>query len=260
MFLSCGFNGYISKPINIFQLDMVLNTWVRNKQSQETLDRVESQKTAGAENHSSPVFPDNETDNVEGIDIAAGRERYAADDIFLEIIRSYCTHTPALLEKIRRFSGEGLDQYAITVHGLKGSSYSICANKAGDYAAALETAARAGDIETIKAKNGEFVKTVETLLSGLNKLLAKNGKGSVKKQRTGAPDRAVMSRLLEACKQYKPIEALENAVRELEKYDYDSGGELVSWLREQLDNLEYDAIRDRLENREKIQQNEICWQ
>jgi hypothetical protein len=39
---------------------------------------------------------------------------------------------------------------------------------------------------------------------------------------------------------------------ELDKYEYDSGGELVSWLREQLDNLEYDAIRDRLEDRDGL--------
>jgi hypothetical protein len=34
---------------------------------------------------------------------------------------------------------------------------------------------------------------------------------------------------------------------ELEKYEYESGGELIPWLREQIDNLEYDAVREKLE-------------
>jgi CheY-like chemotaxis protein len=263
MFLAHGFNGYITKPIDIFQLDAALNTWVRNKQTRETLKQAELQRAAGAENPetASPGLFDGLT--VKGIDLAAGRERYATDDIFLEIIRSYYIHTPVLLEKLRGFSEEdgrpvdrALDQYTITVHGLKGSSYSICANEAGDYAAALEIAARAKDIETIRTKNNGLIKTVETLLSSLNELLAKTEKGGTKKQRAGAPDRFLLTRLLEACKQYEPITELERTVVELEKYEYDSGGELVSWLRKQLDNLEYDAIRDRLENYEEFPKTE----
>jgi hypothetical protein len=31
MFLSNGFDGFISKPIDIFQLDAALNRWIRDK-------------------------------------------------------------------------------------------------------------------------------------------------------------------------------------------------------------------------------------
>jgi hypothetical protein len=34
----------------------------------------------------------------------------------------------------------------------------------------------------------------------------------------------------------------------LEGCEYESGGELIPWIREQLDNLEYDAIREKLES------------
>jgi hypothetical protein len=33
----------------------------------------------------------------------------------------------------------------------------------------------------------------------------------------------------------------------MELFDYDCGGELVVWLREQIDNLEYNAISEKLE-------------
>ncbi|MDR1176168.1 MAG: response regulator [Treponema sp.] len=252
LFLSRGFNAYITKPIDIFRLDAALNVWIRNKQTRETLDRAESEKAAGKEEHGAAPPDLFGGLSVPGIDLAEGKKRYSNDAAFLEIIRSYCVHTPSLLEKIRVFSEEAPDQYTIAVHGLKGSSYGICADEAGNYAAAMEAAARAGDIETIKAKNSGLITTVETLISGLNEVLAKTGKNRDKKQRA-APDPALLDRLLEACKQYR-LALMEEAVTELEKYEYDSGGNLVVWLREQLDSLEYDAMQDFLENRNSLSQ------
>jgi CheY-like chemotaxis protein len=251
MFLSRGFNAYITKPVDIFQLDAVLNTWIRNKQTQETLDWAESEKAARKEEHEAAPPDLFDGLSVAGIDLAEGKKRYNTDAAFLEIIRSYCVHTPVLLDKIRGFSGENLDQYTIAVHGLKGSSYSICADEAGNFAAAMEAAARAGDIETIKAQNSGLIETVETLISGLNELVAKVEKSRGKKQRAGAPDPDLLSRLLEACKEYRPA-LMEDAVAELENYEYDSGGDLVVWLREQLDNLEYESIQDRLETQDSL--------
>jgi CheY-like chemotaxis protein len=251
MFLSRGFNAYITKPIDIFQLDAALNIWIRNKQTRETLEWAESEKAARKEEHgSAPPDLFNGLSAV-GIDLAEGKKRYNTDAAFLEIIRSYCVHTPALLDGIRSFSGEDLDQYTIAVHGLKGSSYSICADEAGNYAAAMEAAARAGDIETIKTKNSGLIETVEILICGLNELIAKVEKSRGKKQRAGAPDPDLLGRLREACKEYRPS-LMEDAMTELENYEYDSGGDLVVWLREQLDNLEYDSIQDRLETQDSL--------
>ena len=60
------------------------------------------------------------------------------------------------------------------------------------------------------------------------------------------PDPAVLSELLEACKIYQ-ISLMEEALKKLEEYEYKSGGELIPWLREQMDNLEYETIQERLE-------------
>jgi hypothetical protein len=40
---------------------------------------------------------------------------------------------------------------------------------------------------------------------------------------------------------------MDEALEKLEMYEYESEGELVVWLREQADNLEYEAIQERLE-------------
>jgi hypothetical protein len=39
---------------------------------------------------------------------------------------------------------------------------------------------------------------------------------------------------------------METVMEELERYDYDRGAELVTWLREQVDNLEYASVMNRL--------------
>jgi PAS domain S-box-containing protein len=250
MFLSSGFNGYISKPIDIFKLDAALNKWIRDKQTAETLKKAEEQKAAMTE--SSGHF---DGISITGINMTAVKERYADSAVFFDIIRSFCIHTPALLEKLRNFSGEDTDQYAISVHGLKGACYGICAETAGKCAETLEKAAGAGDFETIKAKNSGLIAAVEDLLSGLGELAADLKKGEGEKQRAAAPERALLVNLLKGCKRYMPS-MMEAAITELEKHDYDCGGELVPWLREQLDNLEYDAIRERLEQQGISETNE----
>jgi hypothetical protein len=42
---------------------------------------------------------------------------------------------------------------------------------------------------------------------------------------------------------------MERLLSDLEGYAYESGEDLVGRLREDLDNLEYDSIRERLEER-----------
>jgi hypothetical protein len=48
-----------------------------------------------------------------------------------------------------------------------------------------------------------------------------------------------------ACSHYK-AGVMEEILVKLEAYRYESGSDLIAWLREQADNLEYEAIRQKL--------------
>jgi len=245
MFLAHGCNAFISKPIDIMQLDTALNTWVRDKQSIETLKKAEMElANTKKEEPDTPGILDNIT--IAGIDIVQGRQRYNSETAYLDIIRSWCLHTPALLEKLKNLSPENLSEYSITVHGLKGSSYGIFANDIGKRAEELENFAKAGNFSSIQATNTAFIAMVEALLADLEELLEKAASGKKAKQKAAAPDPALLAKLLDATKRYKST-LMEEILADIESYDYESGGELVVWLREQMDNLEYDAICDRLE-------------
>jgi predicted component of type VI protein secretion system len=55
-----------------------------------------------------------------------------------------------------------------------------------------------------------------------------------------------LKKILEACGTFD-VDTMEETVAELESHEYETNSDLVAWLREQLDNLEYDLIAERLE-------------
>jgi CheY-like chemotaxis protein len=244
MFLSSGFNAFIAKPIDIMRLDVILNQWVRDKQTEETLWKA-GQEIKEAEPAAAGSILENA--KLDGLDFTAGLKRYGTEEIYLRILQSYLTHTPELLEKLRSLSRETLPHYAITVHGLKGASYGICAGTIGKEAEELELAAKAGDYETVHSKNAAFIVKVETALEDLKKLLETAAENNSPKKKTAAPDTSLLEKLVDASKRFKPA-VMENIMTELEGCEYESGGDLIPWLREQIDNLEYDAVREKLES------------
>ena len=249
IFLQKGFQAFISKPINAMKLDSVLKTWIRDRHDEETLllgEQGEAEINPAVNKESEDDSDIFEGINLEGVDVAEGIERYSGRDIYLDVVRSYCLHTPALLDKMRNVSVENLREYAVIVHGLKGSSYAISAKSVGQEAEKLEMAARAGNFEEAMKHGASFIAMTEALLSNLGELLRKSAAAVEPKNTASVPDSSLLSSLLEAAKKYK-ASVMEQIISELESYEYETDGELVSWLRAQMNNFEYDIIRERLE-------------
>ncbi|MDR0456506.1 MAG: response regulator [Treponema sp.] len=240
MFLSNGFDDYLSKPIDISKLDNILAAWIpREKQIQKT--------DAGEAKMEQSILSNNIS--IDGINIQEGKNRYQ-EKAYLDILRAYCRHTPILLEKMRyaeneNFHEEVMEEYVVTIHGLKGATFGICAETAAKQAEALEQSARKRDMQFIKLNHDPFIKTTEKLLEKLKVFLAGITEQGIIKPISPRPDAALLQEIAEACKHYK-VNAMEEMLGKLELYQYESGGDLVLWLREQVDNLEYDVIHERL--------------
>jgi signal transduction histidine kinase/CheY-like chemotaxis protein len=247
MFLSHDFNDYLSKPIEIFKLDDILAAWIpKEKQIPKTgPDEIRSEED---------IFSDGFF--IDGVDLQAGRTRYH-EKMYLEVLRAYCIHTPVLLERLHFIENENFDatlmeEYIITVHGIKGSTYGICAEAIGKQAEALEHAARGEDMQFIKMNNAPFIENIERMLKKLGELLVAINEQSGTKPVSPKPDLVLLQELAEACKHYK-ANIMEEILGKLESLQYESGAELIQWLREQMDNLEYDAIGERLEKELKTE-------
>ncbi|MDR1566098.1 MAG: response regulator [Treponema sp.] len=238
MFISKGFNDYLAKPIDISKLNALMERWIPPEK------RVKAAKEPGADaTVTTGVFNGKV---LAGIDIPKGLDRYQSDLIYLDILRSYADSMPGFLDTLGNVSPENLGAYAVTFHGIKGASYQICADETGRQAEVLEKAAKAGDWETIKKNNGIFIETMETLLAALREFLIRKEEKE-NKPLLPAPDRGLLDRMLDACKEYN-ITVMEDLLAGLEKYSYESGAELVKWLRRRINDVDYEAIEERLEH------------
>jgi signal transduction histidine kinase/CheY-like chemotaxis protein len=260
MFLENGFNDFIAKPVDIKRLDIVLNQWVRDTQSEETLREAEIHARERAETQGQDesgrdgMEASNESrwflvHPVDGVDFAAALQLYGGSGAaLLPILKSFVTHTPPLIEKMNVHFETSLPDYAIEVHGLKGACNAVCAFAAAELARELEFAAKEGRGDFVKARHGELRRRALELTERLKVMLEgwEAHLPVVEMERRSEPARELLVRLSAAAGGFQSND-LEKILKELEQYRYERGGDLVHWLRKQADNFDYEAIYSRLE-------------
>jgi signal transduction histidine kinase/DNA-binding response OmpR family regulator len=249
MFIENGFNGCIAKPIDIMQLDAILNRWVRR--SVDSFEDMVIPETSSDE----PREQANGTRRlslndilIDGLDIQTGIKRYANEDKYIKVLRSYVLHTPNLIDNLKASARISLSNYAISVHGLKGSSYGISANVVGDIASKLEAMAKQGKTENFAETHLFLLEKTEKLIYDITNALNKVDVGdkTVSKTTVPSPDIQILGRLLDVAKRGK-TSLMEELLGELEKYDYEKDQDLVIFLREKLESFDYEQIVEKLD-------------
>jgi len=112
--------------------------------------------------------------DIPGVEEKRIMELYDGDmEIFIPVLRSYLSVIPDSLDQMSAVSADTLKDYAIRVHGVKSTSDSIGAEEARKMALELEMLAKAGDLSSVLAKNGAFLKYEKTLLGNIKTWLAR---------------------------------------------------------------------------------------
>jgi CheY-like chemotaxis protein/HPt (histidine-containing phosphotransfer) domain-containing protein len=160
-FLLKGFQDFISKPIDISQLDAVIRRWVF---------AGEAKDAASAETHKSkPTGIFNQA--IDGINMQRCPGHFGGDEeLFAEFLRSFVKNIPDLI-KTAEIGSKDMKNYAIYVHGLKGSCRNICADELSERAGSLEKAANAGDVAFIDAGNREFLENARQLIENIKNII-----------------------------------------------------------------------------------------
>jgi len=181
MFLSKGFQAFISKPIEMALLDAVIREWVRDKSKEapRTGDpTLPNQRNLG--NRHVVSSRRNEIDwwtfgkEIAGLDIDKGLERMNGDkEAFWAVLHSFASNTRPILNTIKEVTPKTLADYAIIVHGIKGACFCICASTVGGKAGALEKAAKAGDFAFVRDNHPIFLTDAFKLLDDLDEMLRK---------------------------------------------------------------------------------------
>jgi HPt (histidine-containing phosphotransfer) domain-containing protein len=139
-----------------------------------------------------------------------------------------------------------LANYAVLVHGVKGSSRSIGAEDIGRDAEALELAAKKGNLGFVLTNNDAFLEKTARFIKALQAALEEFVRGTREpRERRSAPDEELLNALGAAAAVFD-VDTAEEVLSRLEAFDYEKGGDLVAWLREQLDTSGFANITGRL--------------
>ncbi len=148
IFMENGFDDFISKPIDIRQLNTVLNKFIRNKQQSEAVTKA--QEIESFEEESKPEVP-------------------AINPVLLSFFVKDAANAIPILESaladIDTISEEDIQLYAVTAHGMKSALVNIGKMELSQLAYTLEKAGKAQDKDIIKQQTQE-------LIDGLKKIIA----------------------------------------------------------------------------------------
>jgi PAS domain S-box-containing protein len=147
LFLENGFDDFISKPIDIRQLNAILNKYIRNKQSPEVIAEANTQKQDIVEAN----FQNGALEND-----------YALKTVFLLDVKQALSVLEDTLERIDVATEDDLRLFTISVHAMKSALSNIGESLASKQAFTLEKAG--------KELNRAFIKThtpslIDTILS-----------------------------------------------------------------------------------------------
>jgi len=146
IFMENGFDDFISKPIDIRQLNTVLNKFIRNKQAPEAIAKTQERISEEPK----PAAP-------------------AINPVLLSFFAKDAENALPVLESaladIETISEDDLQLYAVTAHGMKSALVNIGKMELSQVAYTLEKAGKAKDKDIIKQQTQE-------LIDGLKKIIA----------------------------------------------------------------------------------------
>lgn len=160
MFLESGLNDFISKPIQLPQLEKILAKWLPEKlvsyvgakkssanydDSLELLGIIDEAPKAAAEVGQADEFL------IPNVDVKAGLELCGGNpDAYIAIIKTFMETAEESILRIENFAqNRNYKDYTTEVHGLKSSSLAIGAKELSEMARQLEMAGRREDYKQI---------------------------------------------------------------------------------------------------------------
>jgi signal transduction histidine kinase/CheY-like chemotaxis protein/HPt (histidine-containing phosphotransfer) domain-containing protein len=202
IFLSNGFNDFISKPIDIRHLNALLITLIRDKQSP---DIIEAARKSAAMNK--PVIDETPQSSV-APELARTFIRDAEKTIkVLEMVYS----------KHDTFDDEDIQLYVINVHAMKSALANIGETELSRFARKLEAAGKERDIAVISTETPDFLNELRTIIEKITPQEEDNNDKTTKEDQEFFEEKMIVFRA--ACTIYDKKAAKEVLV-ELKKKNW----------------------------------------
>ncbi len=159
-FLQCGFQDFISKPLDRKELHQLLLRWIPEK-DRKPEEQVEPSK-----------LPDPAAFQIDGVDMDAAMRYYSGDEEgFVELLELYYMDGNRKTKLLRELVKSDPEHYQIEVHGLKSASANIGAMRVAELAREQEHAAARMDKAFIEDRFPLLLAEYETLLTNIEQFL-----------------------------------------------------------------------------------------
>jgi PAS domain S-box-containing protein len=149
IFMENGFDDFISKPIDIRQLNTVLNKFIRNKQPPEVIAKAQE---SVPQEKPKPEAP-------------------AVNPVLLSFFVKDAINALPILESalagIDTISDEDIQLYAVTAHGIKSALINIGNTELSQLALTLEKAGKAKDKDIIKQQTQELIDALKKIIASV---------------------------------------------------------------------------------------------
>ena len=158
-YLQGGFDDFISKPIDVRHLNMILNKYIRDKQPEDVL---ESARTLAQSGTSEP-----EEEDLEDFEPVIDPMIYK---IFIRDAVKAIKEIEDIINK--RFpNDEDINTYVINVHGIKSALRSVGKEELSSVAAKLEAFGREGNLELIIRGTIPFLEALKNTVQELDTVI-----------------------------------------------------------------------------------------
>lgn len=184
MYLDCGFQDYLSKPIAGDSLEKALYSWlpkdlVIQGMEEEYLEPEEKSESSNLETEVSSKenhIYENVMEDASDLfifDHNVAMEYCGGDEeIYKQILSMYMNQSEEYIDKMEEyFNSHDWENYRIIVHAIKSTSKTIGAVAFSDLSANMEKAAKNKDKESVSEKHNYFLKQYKLLLERIRKML-----------------------------------------------------------------------------------------
>jgi signal transduction histidine kinase/CheY-like chemotaxis protein len=168
IFLQCGMNDFLAKPIEMEKLDNLLVKYLPVEKRVEIVDRRENTvaaSPAGIEGGIGSI--EGGIGSIEGVDTRTGlRNVGGSADAYRDVLREFCRDVQIKIGELEEaLNNERLKDYTILAHSIKGMAGIIGAGHVAGLAAALEQAATKEDWGFLRVGTGPFLGALRGVLS-----------------------------------------------------------------------------------------------
>jgi len=223
LFLDNGFDDFISKPIDIRQLNSVLNRLIRDKQAPAVIyiEQATPKKEPTAEN-------------------AISSFNLRITEAFVRDAVKSLAALDSIIEKGDVYNDDDMRTYVIHVHGMKSALANIGNMELSAVALRLEMSGRNGDCEVLSAETPAFLSALRKVVEGLTEKERSNDERMIEEDRSFLRENLLIVKA--ACESYDKKNA-RNAIAELkEKTRSNATIELLEIISEHLLHSDFDEV------------------